>query len=603
MKLRIVFYNQNIFWNKNWIFLGSSFSSLKVAEENISGPRIKISKFLKESYKKELKNYLEWIERQRIANNDSIFWWMSKIGSRNNADSNFFLYICQINLLKKILDNYKYKNNNEELLVVCDDVLFINSLLKNFKDYNIKANKQLKLKMIKNFLFHYFKIFKNSFIAIIDILISQFCAKLTLNNKNLPDGEIYLLHQYLGVDSLRSDKDLESRYFPHIKKYFGNENIKLFCLSWFGHFWLGKIKAFKKLRKENHLIPEDWINIKDYIVSIINFYKTSACFTNISKYSDIDISDLILHEKRLYLEKIISTLRFWTYMPAIKKWSKNCNSITCIDHYENMIFEHSLIASVRNLDKKIKICGYHHTLASKEFAPWQSLHSEWKSKFKPDCVISLGLVSSKMLFDQGVPKERIIDGPALRYNSLLIEEERNTRNKNNIAITLPPDKESAFELLSKVKILCCELENENYRFIIQPHPNLNLPKITSLLKLKELPKNLSISNEKIHELLRKCFFNISMSTGAVYDAVLCGNIVFNLESELELANNYLDIFDDNFPLVSPLSIESIKNILLRFRQDNKNIEDYIEEFHRLRNYLIKNMNVVNDLHLSKFKLN
>ena len=82
-----------------------------------------------------------------------------------------------------------------------------------------------------------------------------------------------------------------------------------------------------------------------------------------------------------------------------------------------------------------KIYGYHHTLSSKEFLPWHSLHSEWNSKFKPDFVVSLGSVSKKMLTNQGIPSEKIIDGPALRYNNALVKELNNsTKNKNIVFI-------------------------------------------------------------------------------------------------------------------------------------------------------------------------
>ena len=36
--------------------------------------------------------------------------------------------------------------------------------------------------------------------------------------------------------------------------------------------------------------------------------------------------------------------------------------------------------------------------------------------------MSLGSISTKMLTEQGVPKDRIIEGPALRYNNLLIKK-------------------------------------------------------------------------------------------------------------------------------------------------------------------------------------
>ena len=107
MKVKIAYYDKKISWDKKWIFLGSSFKNLQQAEENITGDRIKINKFLHEVYKEELTNYLTWTESQRISYNDDINWWMTDLAGRNNLDSNFFLYIFQIKLLNKILKNNK----------------------------------------------------------------------------------------------------------------------------------------------------------------------------------------------------------------------------------------------------------------------------------------------------------------------------------------------------------------------------------------------------------------------------------------------------------------------------------------------------------------
>ena len=121
MKLKIAFYDEKISWNKDWIFLGNSFINLQLAERKINGPRIKINEFLHDTFKEELKNYLDWTEKQRILFNDSVYWWMTEFAGRNNLSSDFFLYICQIKSLKKILKNSKKK----ELLIVSDDILLI----------------------------------------------------------------------------------------------------------------------------------------------------------------------------------------------------------------------------------------------------------------------------------------------------------------------------------------------------------------------------------------------------------------------------------------------------------------------------------------------
>ena len=101
------------------------------------------------------------------------------------------------------------------------------------------------------------------------------------------------------------------------------EKINLYFLTWSYFFWSGKIKAFKKLRLDSCFIPEDWLNFFDYISSIKNLLKVKSCFNIETEYPDMDVSHLILREKRIYLEQINSNLRFWTYLPALKKWARN----------------------------------------------------------------------------------------------------------------------------------------------------------------------------------------------------------------------------------------------------------------------------------------
>jgi len=600
MKLRIAYHNEKISWDKDWIFLGSSYQNLKNVENKLKGKRIKIDEILHETFKEELTNYLQWSEKQRVKFNDSIYWWMTELAGRNIGQINFFLYICQIFSLKKILNKVK----EDEFLVVSDDVLLIQAIISNCSEYKIKKSQSLIVKKIKNLFIHYYKVIKNLFIIILNIIFTYFCLKFAIQKKAKPEGNVYLLHQFVDSNSLQNKENIKSRYFPNLKEYFSKKELNLYSLPWFEVFWFKKIKALNKLRKEKNLIVEDWLNIFDYFKSIRNFFKSSSCFDTQSSYPNLKIKHLIVREKRIYQESIVSNLRFWTYIPAIKKWSENCESLICIDHYENMIYEHALLAAIHNINKETKTCGYHHTLASKEFTAWHSLKSEWDSKFKPDFIISLGPVSRKMLTNQGVPDEKIIDGPALRFDSMLLENKNyNKKNKNNIVIPLSQNLNASFEIVSKIKKLSEELKDSKYNFIIKPHPNFEMSKIISVLSLKKLPSNLTISNEKINNLLENSLFVIHMSSGVGYDSILNGNIVFNLRSELNLMNNYLDIFEDNFKFVDSHSLESIKNILFEFSHNEKKIEKYEKNFKELKLYLLKNMNSTNLQNLSKFELN
>ena len=52
MKIRVIFHDEKISWDKKWIFLGSSYKNLKTAEKKISGPRLKINNTLHKVFKK-----------------------------------------------------------------------------------------------------------------------------------------------------------------------------------------------------------------------------------------------------------------------------------------------------------------------------------------------------------------------------------------------------------------------------------------------------------------------------------------------------------------------------------------------------------------------
>jgi len=118
--------------------------------------------------------------------------------------------------------------------------------------------------------------------------------------------------------------------------------------------------------------------------------------------------------------------------------------------------------------------------------------------------------------------------------------------------------------------------------------------------LSKLSNNISISKNDLDSLLDECLLTIFMSTGAAYNAALNGNIVLNLRSELNLMDNYLDIFKKDFKFTDANSLNAIEKILIEFINDDKKVEEYALEFERLSKHLISGMNIVNDTSLSKF---
>ena len=143
------------------------------------------------------------------------------------------------------------------------------------------------------------------------------------------------------------------------------------------------------------------------------------------------------------------------------------------------------------------------------------------------------------------------------------------------------------------------LSKTNYKLVIKPHPNFSIKKILRT-NSNLLSSNISISNQSVDELLDKCYFSVFMATGAAYNAILKGSIAFTLESELNLADNYLDIFQDKNKYLESHDLVSLKNLLIELKNDKNKLIDYQNEFLKLRTTLINGFNQANNERLEIF---
>ena len=137
MKLFLAHSRISCRWSKPWIYIGHSYLRMNQWEQNLAGERISLSNHIRYEVKKHRWLFLNWIDRQRTANNDSLHWWMTHLAGRNNQASNFFDYIVQISALKTWLK----ENNNKELniLLVCEDGFVLKALYDNlYRVYSVK---------------------------------------------------------------------------------------------------------------------------------------------------------------------------------------------------------------------------------------------------------------------------------------------------------------------------------------------------------------------------------------------------------------------------------------------------------------------------------
>ncbi len=578
-------------WNDDWIYLGSNYQLMRKNESKINGNRISINNLLKHDSKDSRIEWLEWLEKQRLENNDSLFWWMTHIAGRT---SNFYLLVLQIKSIIKLLN--RNKDQNYKILIVSEDIFLLHALYLNLNNnWNISLDYRIISGCLMDVQFYMLKIIFSIFRQIHWFSTQYYFAYRTKPKTRIyPTGNVYLIHQCLDNNSFENDinNNITCRYFINLPDWLENKGYKVIRLPWY-HNNISR-KWFDRLRQSNCLIPEDWITFSDYISAFGCHIKSSFTLKYHIKYPDINVSPIIRRER---LQQICSNaVRFWRYLPMLKKISREIEELITIDHFENIFFEHVPNYFTKQMFSNGYTIGYYHTIVSSDFLGYHFMPSEWNSSVRQDRIVTTGELASSILIKQGVPAEIISTGPALRQN---YKFNKNKNDKRLLLVVLPSSENITVEMLDKLNNCQNWLHDIlNETVSIKPHPFLKKERVMKLLNWDNLPEGWCWHKGEIAEALNESYCAIIMASGGITDVVLNGCIPINLSLELDFPWVYLDHLQNKYPLLKPVDSDDIINRLDEIYFANT--QTYKNQINKLREELIRGLSPINNNNLETF---
>ena len=176
---------------------------------------------------------------------------------------------------------------------------------------------------------------------------------------------------------------------------------------------------------------------------------------------------------------------------------------------------------------------------------------------------------------------------------------KETSNRLLILLSLIP--EHSAEILMKVySNNSLILDKLKLKIRVKIHPMMKIKDILKKVKWNKLPYGWEWANKDINSELSDAYCTISMASASIYDSVIMGNISISLMSDLNLMDNYLDIFSNKYPLthsVSEKELVSKLNDIFLFKA-----QEYQNEFSQIRNELIEGINSINSKNLNAFLL-
>lgn len=587
-----------IIWEGTWIYIGSNYLQMRKCEVRIGGPRESIENYIRLTAKDERENFLNWIERQRILNGDSVNWWMNHIAGRNNAYSMLFIHWIQIMSLRSwLFDN---RESHGAILVVCEDS-FIKRTVKMAlqHQFQVKSSYRNNIYSVVDFAWLLSRALHTVIRQVSFFWRHYWVAKRTRpTNQKWNGDQVFLLHLCLDDAALLSDERLTSRYFRSLPRFLEEKGYKVARLPWFFDVTISLTRAYQKIRESNCFVPEDWLKLREYPIAIINHLRSSQTLRSEILPPSLNIRPLIEREKLIQLGD--NSAVFWRYAPALRRWAASFKTVVNVNHFEGMPGEHIQAYIGRNLKCRFVDIGYVHTIVSKDFLIHHFPKGVWSSPLMPDWIMTNGSLYRDVLIERGAPRDRVISGPALRQHFEIGFSGKSECGKDIVFLVLLPMVPQAVAELMETMWTYVEpfREKHNGAIRIKLHPTLNEKIVLDSLHWSRLPQDWQWESQEVPNVFENVSCAFSMNTSSTIDAVLAGCKIITIGRELDLAWNNLDMLESEYSILRTSKKEDIVDVLIQLLWTRKEIVS--GEMISLRKRLRRGINPITSEWLDKF---
>ena len=499
---------------------------------------------------------------------NSVSWWVSRFSERNTMVNSVFLYCCYLHTFRELI-----KNENSILFVFVENY----SLIRPMKNILVKNNYHAKilfsfLDLIRKKVFETLKMM----MAII-FFIANTLLKIILSGssekKDIKRTEI-LIHTYIEEKCLGNDGSFNEIYFPGLFEWLGKKEFDFAIIPVLFNLKRSFLSAWNWLSKSRYIFlnPYNYYRISDILFSIKTFIKMMKIPKGKINLEGIDITEINKSERQKGIVSVMNAILYYCLPKRLSEHGIEFKKL--IMEFENMINEKMLILGFKKYSKNTKLIGFQHG------ALYPSLLCNYLNKEEaqfapmPDKIICNGEIFKEILQNQGIQKEKLVVGPALRYNYIWKKSNQCNEKKYDIFVPLPLLISDAVELLYKILEIKNKLKNKT--FIIKPHPMSSVNLILNKAGIKNFPQGISIVSGKMHDWIFDSKVMLSLSSCTIYESLAAGVPVVIVGRDNALDFNPLGYFREFEKIfVTPEEIVNELNRVLSL--DDSEIRKYVQK--------------------------
>jgi|TARA_B110001469_G_scaffold112991_1_gene116100 hypothetical protein len=463
-------------------------------------------------------DYHKLIQELYLNVDNSIFWNVNSLLSRNNFLSKVFFDLCYLELVKRI--------SNESQI---SEIIVLNhaqkDILKNY--FNKKQIKIIfvsnKKKQIKDFFKPYYTFFLNFSFSFFSIVTRRAKRKNKLLNVK---SEITIIDTFVTPFEIESGKYI-SRHYPK-EELWDYLSLKDKKSVYFVPEIVGSINIISIINKlnlsdESFIFKNDFLKITDYCKALLSPLFIKKINFDSFLFRDFKISPLLKADFYINISNPNSFKGILNYYFFKRVKESGIKLKLVVNWFENQPFDKGFNSGVRYFYPNTKAIGIQPFVQDLDFSfHLCPIKIEEDMQVIPKSIVVIGKKFEKLI-NKFYKDLNVKLGPSIRYKYLhSINEKHLSFTKKHILIALPISLKESRDIITVISDLF-ENKNEFFRtktWILKPHPDLNL--ILLEAEFVKIFKNFTIVIEPINDLLLRSSAIITNGSTVAFEAIVFG---------------------------------------------------------------------------------
>lgn len=519
----------------------------------------------------ELKNsYIEVIGHlsTRYSRKYPLAWWTSMVAERNEMSTHAFLTVCYFNIFSDIYENDSFQDRS---LIVVESIslflLIVRSLGKKYKVIALGRPYFLTWPFFRPKVAVIYRIIK-----FVSWVFSGKLKQIPIPSSSSDTNKIFI-RTWVSDKTISALGELQDLYFPGLYEYLERKGYEIVIIPNFYNLTLSSKEIQKRINKCKYqfFIPENYLTWMDYfnVLSILIYQACISRFNNV-EHRGKDISKILTEIQRAGM---FFSYTFIAQASALKNLSKIGFKIkSFIYTFENMFPEKPLSYAVKEYFPGVKSIGFQHSVLYPLQTCLYPASQEWKDMPLPDRIVCSGKFFLDIYLKHGAPRERLVLGPALRFNNIISRCENGHSGsilkvfeRNKILIVLPLAEPDALELAIKsseaIKLLA---DIGKLTIGLKPHPMMPAEKLNIIESFfNDIQCDMEIIEEPMDEVLPQYSLLVTMASGVIFDGMIEGLPVIRVGRSHSLNFDPADFIENNPYDFKAQTIEQLNKLICK----------------------------------------